>query len=313
MNRTATLVLALFLTIALLWGGYAGWQLIRSLRTEVETLGGRVVALEGDLAASQDDLATSQEKAQAAEERANQADQVAGFMEERAHTAESNAATAAEIAAAERTRAENALTAAERALAEAGDAEAARKLAEEQRVAAVRKAEDSELDAWRARRKAEELERQRNRDLDRLESALGRLAETRRTALGVVMNLGDSIEFDFNEAVLRPEAKELLSRIAGVLLTAEDFGIQVYGHTDDVGSPEYNLELSERRAGAVRDYLLEAGIRPDLIAMKGFGMRAPLAQGSDEAARQRNRRVEIAIVQITESTEVDEDLAQPEP
>jgi outer membrane protein OmpA-like peptidoglycan-associated protein len=306
MNRTVVIALALLLMVVLFWGGYQGWQLIRTLETEVETLGGHLVGLEGD-------LASSREKARLAEERANQADQVAGFMEERALAAESDAASAAEIAAAERTRAESALTAAEQALAEAGDAEAARKLAEEQRVAAERKAEDSELDAWRARRKAEELEKQRNRDLDRLESALGRLADTRRTALGVVMNLGDSIEFDFNQAVLRPEAKELLSRIAGVLLTAEDFGIQVYGHTDDVGSPEYNIQLSERRAGAVRDYLLEAGIRPDLIAMKGFGMEAPLVQGTDEAARQRNRRVEIAVVQITESVEVDEVLVQPRP
>ena len=119
------------------------------------------------------------------------------------------------------------------------------------------------------------------------------------------MNLGDSIEFDFNESVLRPKARELLSRVAGVLLTATDFGIQVYGHTDDIGSKEYNLELSDRRANAVRDYLIEAGINPDLVVKKGFGMEAPLVSGTDEASRQRNRRVEIAVVQITETEVVD--------
>jgi outer membrane protein OmpA-like peptidoglycan-associated protein len=121
----------------------------------------------------------------------------------------------------------------------------------------------------------------------------------------MVMNLGDSIEFDFNRAELRSENRETLSRIAGVLLTAEGFGIQVYGHTDDVGSTGYTQELSERRAEAVRQYLIEAGVSENAIQSKGFGKAAPLVEGTDSASRQKNRRVEIAIVEVSGEMPVD--------
>src|SRR2546427_12481476 len=94
---------------------------------------------------------------------------------------------------------------------------------------------------------------QREQDLDRLQKALGALVETRRTALGLVMTLGENaIQFDFDRATLRAENRELLSRIAGVLLTAKGYSIYVYGHTDDIGSDEYNRDLSTRRARTVR-------------------------------------------------------------
>jgi outer membrane protein OmpA-like peptidoglycan-associated protein len=121
----------------------------------------------------------------------------------------------------------------------------------------------------------------------------------------MVMNLGDSIEFDFNRTELRPGNRETLSRIAGVLLTAEGFCIQVYGHTDDVGSTGYNQELSERRAAAVLRYLIDAGVSEHAIQSKGFGKAAPLVEGTDPASRQKNRRVEIAIVEVSGEMPVD--------
>ena len=63
------------------------------------------------------------------------------------------------------------------------------------------------------------------------------------------------MKFEFDKAFLRPQDKELLSRIAGILLTSHDYTISVNGHTDDVGSDAYNQRLSQRRAQAVRDYL----------------------------------------------------------
>jgi OOP family OmpA-OmpF porin len=112
-----------------------------------------------------------------------------------------------------------------------------------------------------------------------------------------VMTLdSNKIEFDFDKADLRPQNRELLSRIVGVLLTFEDYGVQVFGHTDDVGTVEYNQQLSERRAEAVRAYLVEAGIEPAVLSTMGLGKSSPLVQGSDPQSRQRNRRVELAIV-----------------
>jgi outer membrane protein OmpA-like peptidoglycan-associated protein len=129
---------------------------------------------------------------------------------------------------------------------------------------------------------------------------LSGIVETRRTALGVVMNLGsDAVEFDFDKATLRPENRELLSRIAGVLLTSTGYRVQIHGHTDDIGSSEYNQRLSERRAKAVQDYLVDAGIDPGIVSTKGHGKANPLLPGTTPKARAKNRRVEIGIIDTT--------------
>ncbi len=155
-----------------------------------------------------------------------------------------------------------------------------------------------------AKRKAEELQdevarvkAERDAEMNRLQVALSRIADTRRTALGLVMNLGsDTINFDFDKANLRAENKELLSRVAGVLLTSSGYKTQVFGHTDDVGTAEYNEKLSLKRAEAVRDYLVEAGLDPSIISVRGFGKSNPLVEGTSKEARAKNRRVEIGII-----------------
>ena len=144
---------------------------------------------------------------------------------------------------------------------------------------------------------AEELRRQRSNELDRMRDALGMIAETERTATGMVVQLGEeSFLFDFDSAALRQENREILSRIAGVLLASYGYSVYVYGHTDDQGNPGYNQALSERRAGAVKSYLAQAGIPEDIIESKGFGPSSPRVPGSSPEARRKNRRVEIGIV-----------------
>ena len=114
------------------------------------------------------------------------------------------------------------------------------------------------------------------------------------------MNLGeDAIQFDFDKAELRPRHRELLSRIAGVLLTAKGYSIYVYGHTDDVGTDGYNLNLSERRAHAVRDYLIDAGVSPAIISTRGYGKSSPRIAGTTDEIRAKNRRVEVGIVDVS--------------
>jgi outer membrane protein OmpA-like peptidoglycan-associated protein len=80
------------------------------------------------------------------------------------------------------------------------------------------------------------------------------------------------------------------------LLTSKNYGIYVYGHTDNIGSQEYNLDLSERRAQTVLDYLTQNGIDPEIVTSKGFGKSQPIVPGNTAAARAKNRRVEIGIV-----------------
>ncbi len=130
-----------------------------------------------------------------------------------------------------------------------------------------------------------------------MREALGRIAPTRRTASGMVVELAnDSFHFDFDKADLRPQNREILSRIAGVLLASQGYRVFVYGHTDDTGTAEYNQVLSERRARSVADYLVAAGLPQDIMQVKGFGKTNPRAANNTPAGRQKNRRVEIGIV-----------------
>src|SRR5215813_10881371 len=148
-----------------------------------------------------------------------------------------------------------------------------------------------------ATQQAEEYRQAREAELAQLQQALGQIAETRRTAMGLVMTLDSkSIRFDFDKADIKPEYRDILNRIAGVLMTLKGFTIAVYGYTDDIGTQIYNLQLSRRRAEAVRDYLVQAGISPTIMTTKGFGKADPRVPGDSEQARAANRRVEIGIV-----------------
>lgn len=176
-------------------------------------------------------------------------------------------------------------------------AEASRTISEAETRVAQKKAESLEEEVTRTRDEVTRIREERNQEMNRLQEALSRIADTRRTAIGLVMNLGsDTINFDFDRANLRPENKELLSRIVGVLLTSDGYRVQIFGHTDDIGTAEYNQNLSLRRAESVRDYLAEAGLDPSIITVKGFGKSSPLLEGKSSEARAKNRRVEIGII-----------------
>jgi len=146
----------------------------------------------------------------------------------------------------------------------------------------------------------EESRNQREAELQRLEQSLGQIAETRRTAHGLVMTLGEkSIRFDADKSDIAPQYRGILKRIASVLITLKGYSIYVYGYTDDSGTKDYNLKLSVRRARAVRDSLVQAGIGSSLITTKGFGKSDPRVRGNTSKARAANRRVEIGIVDST--------------
>ncbi len=189
------------------------------------------------------------------------------------------AAANAEIAAAARAHAEQ----------QRDQAQAAESQAESAARQAVEQANESktQLDA---------LQKQRQQELDEMQQALNRIVETKRTENGMLIILPDSsFKFDFDSAELKPHNRELLSRIAGVLLASKGFGLSVFGYTDDIGTKQYNQKLSEHRAEAVRNYLIQAGIEPSLVEAKGFGKTNPRVEGATEQARAINRRVEIAV------------------
>ena len=179
-------------------------------------------------------------------------------------------------------------------------ADTARSLALQEKSEAEIAAQQAAQEAQVARAEMAEVRKQREEELNRMQQALDRIVETRRTAFGMVMNLPESaLRFDFNSATLRPEGREVLSRIAGILLASDSFGLAVHGHTDSTGSEEYNLRLSERRAEAVKKYMASAGIDPAIITVRGYGKSSPMVPPGEQGAPAKNRRVEIALTDTT--------------
>jgi len=151
-----------------------------------------------------------------------------------------------------------------------------------------------------AAHKTEENRTQHADELQKLKQSLGQIAETRRTADGVVMTLGEkSLRFDSGKSAIAPQYRAILNRVAGVLTPLKGYSIYVYGYTDDSGTKEHNLELSASRARAVRGALVKAGVDQSLISTKGFGKSKLLVRDSNAKARAANRRVEIGIVYAT--------------
>ncbi len=128
----------------------------------------------------------------------------------------------------------------------------------------------------------------------RLLEQFNRVLPTTDTPRGLVVNMGDVL-FDTGKCDLRPEAREALAKLSGIVLNYPSLRLSTEGHTDNTGSAELNQTLSEKRAGTVRDYLIEQGLDAKSLSVQGFGMNNPVADNSTAAGRQKNRRVEIIV------------------
>jgi outer membrane protein OmpA-like peptidoglycan-associated protein len=104
------------------------------------------------------------------------------------------------------------------------------------------------------------------------------------------------VNFDFDKSTIRPDARAILDEAVATLRGEPDVRVSVEGHTDAVGSDDYNMRLSERRASAVADYLERGGIARGRLSPKGFGESEPVASNVDEDGRAQNRRVELRIL-----------------
>jgi outer membrane protein OmpA-like peptidoglycan-associated protein len=181
--------------------------------------------------------------------------------------------------------------AAEQAQAEAQRAQAAalaqQQQAQAEAAAALQAANQAEQQRQEAIRQKEEMRA-------RLLAQLNQVLQTRDTARGLIVSMPDVL-FDFNKYTLKPEARERLARISGIVLAYPDLKLDVDGYTDSIGSDEYNQTLSDRRAEAVRDYLVTSGVSMNNVAARGMGKADPIADNSTAAGRQLNRRVEMIV------------------
>lgn len=114
----------------------------------------------------------------------------------------------------------------------------------------------------------------------------------RESVIGKTICAVDVINFDFNKATIKRESYPYLQRLAKTL-TRTNAKVEVKGHTDNVGSDEYNMDLSKKRAKAVHDYLVRLGVNPNNLSYSYYGYRQPLTDNDTEEGRTMNRRVEF--------------------
>ncbi len=200
-------------------------------------------------------------------------------------------------------RAAEARAQAEAAQKEAGAARAQAEQAQMEAGAAKAKAVEAQAMAAEEARRRAEAESEKHALREKLLKQLNLILETRDSARGLIVNMGDVL-FDLDKYTLRPEAREKLAKLSGIVLGNPGLKLEVEGHTDSTGSDDYNQKLSENRAGAVRDYLVSQNVPADSITARGFGKTRPVAPNDTAANRQKNRRVEIVVSGEIIGTEV---------
>ena len=212
-------------------------------------------------------------------------------------TREKDAQAAASVAEADRLKRESDARAADAAIA-------ADRLKQENE--AQRAANQAELDKT-AKQKAQ-LEAEKVELRSQLLKQFNDVLQTRDTARGLIVNMSDVL-FDTAKYSLRPLAREKLAKVAGIVSGHPGLRLDVEGHTDSVGSDDYNQRLSEQRGSAVRDYLTQQGMPVSSVTAKGLGKTQPVASNETAQGRQQNRRVELVISGEIIGTEIGTPIA----
>jgi outer membrane protein OmpA-like peptidoglycan-associated protein len=233
----------------------------------------------------QEDALTAERADAAAREQAAR-DRAAAEAKARMDADSARQVAEADRAAAERARAD--------AQTLAAQAERDRQAAEAAKQAAMAQTQQAQSDAERARLAAQQADAEKQQMRQRLLDQLNTILATRDSARGLIMSMSDVL-FDFDKATLKPGAREKLAKLSGILLAYPSLKLAVEGHTDSIGSDEYNLTLSEKRAGAVRDYLVSQGVNDGSVTAQGYGKANPVATNDTNEGRALNRRVEMVV------------------
>ena len=120
------------------------------------------------------------------------------------------------------------------------------------------------------------------------------MPQTTDSPRGLVVNMADVL-FDFAKYDLKTDAKIKLAKLGGIIQAHPGLHLAIEGHTDNIGSDEANMKLSQQRADTVRDFLVEQGLTADTVTAVGLGKAEPVADNSTNDGRQKNRRVEIIV------------------
>jgi outer membrane protein OmpA-like peptidoglycan-associated protein len=258
----------------------------REAQAKAEAQAAEKAQLEAELAAER----AAREKAEADAARA------AALAQQQAAEAEAERERLAAAQAAQEKAEADAAKAA--ALAQQQQAEQQAQAAQAQaaaaKAAALEQAQAAEAEAERAREAAAQAEKEKAALRAQLLQQLNTILQTRDTARGLIVNMSDVL-FDTASYTLKPAAREKLAKISGIVLAHPGLNLKVEGHTDSVGSEEYNQELSQNRARAVRDFLIDQGVAGSAVTAQGFGKTQPVASNDTPEGRQKNRRVELVV------------------
>ena len=168
--------------------------------------------------------------------------------------------------------------------AEAAAQEAALKAANQREA-------DLQKELAEERAKAEARQQEAMNKLNELQS---QMIQVTKSARGIILSMSD-ILFDVNKASLKADLKTSLAKVAGILSVYQQFNVSIEGNTDNTGSEEHNMKLSQQRADNVKAFLVEQGIAGERLTAKGLGMTMPVADNSTKEGRQKNRRVDLVI------------------
>lgn len=251
--------------------------------------------------AAADAQAKAQADAEAARQDAQRAQAQADEDARRRAEAEQAQAQAEQQRAALLAQQEQSQAQAEAAREAAEDAQRKMQEAQNQLAEAERQREEAQSESQQAQQQVQQAQQQAQQALQekeqmraRLLAQLNQVLQTRDTARGLIVSMPDVL-FDFNKYTLKPGARERLAKISGIILAYPDLKLEIEGHTDAIGSDEYNQQLSEKRADTVRGYLVSSGVTPDHVSAVGLGKANPVADNSTAAGRKLNRRVEMVV------------------
>ena len=211
----------------------------------------------------------------------------------RAQAEEARAAAEQAKAEAEKMKQE-ALAAAQQAQAAKEEAEKAKAEAVAQQQVLAAEADKAKASAAQSENLRQQAEKEKQDLRARLLQQLNSVLATRDSARGLIANMSDVL-FRSGSVDLLPAARERLAKVSGIVLAYPSLHVSIEGHTDSIGSDEYNQDLSERRAQSVRDYFVRGGVPASTVDARGFGKAEPVASNETAEGRQQNRRVELVL------------------
>src|SRR5215469_7693323 len=238
-------------------------------------------------AAAQQATAAAQAAQQQVQQQAAAGQQVQADQQAAAQQAQSQADQARQEAAAAQQHAQDQERLAQQAQQQLQNEQAAHQQAEQQ-------TQSTQQNLQQTQQQVQQVQTEKEQVRQRLLSQLNQVLQTKDSARGLIVNMPDVL-FDLNSASLKPEARERLARVAGILIAYPDIHVEVDGYTDNTGSLDFNQQLSQQRADTVRSYLVQQGVPSSSVDAKGFGPNDPIASNDSPEGRRQNRRVNLIV------------------